>query len=58
MNFILDISRYMNISRDMSYIEKLISTGSHFFSLFLLVNKLYELNFIKLQNIFQTYPEA
>ena len=42
----------------LSYIEKSISTGSHFFRYFLLVNKLYELNVFKLQNIFHTFPEA
>ena len=42
----------------LSYIEKSTSIGSHFFSHFLLVNKLYELNDFKLQNIFQTFPEA
>ena len=39
----------------LSYIVKLISTSSHFFSHFLLLSKLYELNFFKSQNIFQTY---
>ena len=42
----------------LSYIEKPISTGSHFFGYFLLVNKLYELNAFKLQYIFQAFPEA
>ena len=42
----------------LSYIEKSTSIGSHFFSYFLLVNKLYELNDFKLQNIFQTFPET
>ena len=41
-----------------SYIVKLISTGSHFFSQVLLLNKLHELNLFKLQNIFQTCPAA
>ena len=41
-----------------SYIVKLISTGSHFFSHVLLLNKLHELNLFKLQNIFQTCPAA
>ena len=40
------------------YTVKLISTGSHFFSYVLLLNKLCELNFFKLQNIIQTCPAA
>ena len=42
----------------MSFIENLISAGRNFFSHFLLLNKLYELNFFKLQNIFQTCRAA
>ena len=38
----------------LSYMEKSISTDSHC----LMVNKLYELNVFKLENIFQTVPET
>ena len=41
----------------LSHKENSISTGSHFFSYFLLVNKLYKLNAFKLQNIFQTFEK-
>ena len=40
------------------YAEKLISTVGHFFSYFLLINKLDELNAFKLCNIFQSCPEV
>ena len=42
----------------LSYIETLIPTVSHFFSYFLLVSKLHELNVFKLCNIFQTLTSS
>ena len=47
--------KYYRIFRTVLYIKS-ISAGSRFFSHVLLLKKLYELNFFKLQNVFQTCP--
>ena len=45
----LNITGYLALS----YVVKFISTGSHFFSHFLLLNKLYELNFLNYKTYFR-----
>ena len=56
-NLILNVSRYSTGYFALSYKEKSISTGSHLFSYFQLVNKLHELNAFKLPSIFRHFQK-